>query len=60
MTIAVWAIARRGLAPESLGRGPRAVFDALLPLLHIGEEGTRVFDMQAIVEKVRGGTLARV
>ena len=59
MTIAVWAIARRGLPPETLGRGPRAVFDALLPLLHIGEEGTRVFDMQAIVEKVRDGTLVR-
>src|SRR5579872_6996204 len=57
MTIGVWAIARRGLARESLGRGPRAVFDALLPLLHIGEEGTRVFDMQPIVERVRSGAL---
>jgi len=59
MTIAVWAIARRGLSPDTLGRGPRAVFDALLPLLHIGEEGTRVFDMQPIVAKVRDGTLVR-
>jgi histidine ammonia-lyase len=59
MTIAVWAIARRGLARETLGRGPRLVFDALLPLLHIGEEGTRVFDMQPIAERVRSGELLR-
>jgi histidine ammonia-lyase len=57
MTIAVWAIARRELARASLGRGPRVVFDALLPLLHIGEEGTRVFDMRAIAERVRSGGL---
>ena len=57
MTIAVWAMARRQLQPPDLGHGPRLVHDALLPLLHIGEEGTRVFDMAAIVARVRHGDL---
>lgn len=52
MIVGVWAIARRGLAPSGLGRGPRLVYDALLPMLHIGEEGTRIFDFAAIIERV--------
>jgi histidine ammonia-lyase len=52
MIVGVWAIARRGLAPSSLGRGPRRVYDALLPMLHIGEEGSRIFDFAAIIERV--------
>ncbi|HTT03108.1 MAG TPA: aromatic amino acid lyase [Steroidobacteraceae bacterium] len=57
MAIAVWAMARRGLSPEELGSGPRLVYHALLPLLHIGEEGQRVFDMAAIVACVRDSDL---
>jgi histidine ammonia-lyase len=57
MAIGVWAIARRGVASTDLGRGPRAVHDALRPLLHIGEEGRRIFDMTAIVSIVRDGEL---
>jgi histidine ammonia-lyase len=53
MAIAVWAIARRGLAPAELGGGPRQLHQLLLPLLHIGEEGKRVFDMRRIVAAVR-------
>jgi hypothetical protein len=30
------------------------VCESILPLLHIGEEGRRVFDMARIVEAVRG------
>jgi histidine ammonia-lyase len=57
MTIAVWAMARRRLALEELGEGPRRVYRALLPLLHIGEEGCRIFDMKRIVAAVRDGDL---
>jgi histidine ammonia-lyase len=53
MTIAVWAIARRGLAVAELGHGPREVYQLLLPLLHIGEEGKRIFNMRKIVAAVR-------
>jgi histidine ammonia-lyase len=59
MIVAVWAIARRGLAPSSLGRGPRRVYEALLPMLHIGEEGTRIFDFAAIIEHVAATGLVR-
>ena len=59
MSVGVWAIARRGLPASALGRGPRRVHDTLLPLLHIGEEGTRVFDFAAIVERVEATGLVR-
>jgi hypothetical protein len=42
-----------------LGRGPRVVCESILPLLHIGEEGRRIFDMARIVEAVRGGLIAK-
>jgi histidine ammonia-lyase len=57
MSIAVWAIARRRVPAEDLGEGPRAVYDALLPMLHIGAEGRRIFRMQEIVARVRHGDL---
>jgi histidine ammonia-lyase len=57
MSIAVWAMARRGLAPADLGEGPRLIRETLLPLLHIGEEGRRIFDMRAIVTAVRESDL---
>jgi histidine ammonia-lyase len=57
MAIAVWAIARRGIAPSELGIGPRRVYESLLPLLHIGEEGVRVFNMRPIVSAVRDGEI---
>ena len=57
MIVAVWAIARRGLPPSTLGRGPRVVHDALLPMLHIGEEGVRIFDFAAIVTRVQESRL---
>jgi histidine ammonia-lyase len=55
MTIAVWAIARRGIASSDLGEGTRKVYQSLLPLLHIGEEGNHVFNMRQIVAAVRDG-----
>jgi len=53
MAIAVWAMARRRLAPDDVGEGQRKVYRTLLPLLHIGDEGKRVFDMRPIVAAVR-------
>jgi histidine ammonia-lyase len=55
MAIAVWAMARRRLEPAHLGEGPRRVYELLLPLLHIGEEGKRIFNMRHIVGAVRDG-----
>jgi histidine ammonia-lyase len=57
MSIAVWALARRRVPVHELGLGPRAVYDALLPLLPIGSEGRRIFRMQEIVARIRSGDL---
>jgi histidine ammonia-lyase len=57
MTIAVWAMARRRLTLTDVGQGPRQVYETLMPLLHIGEEGKRIFDMRQIVAAVRDGDL---
>jgi histidine ammonia-lyase len=57
MAIAVWAMARRGLSPSDMGAGPRQVYQALLPLLGIGDEGLRVFDMRPILAAVRDSDL---
>ena len=57
MAIAVWAIARRRLALSDVGEGPRQVYEVLLPLLNIGDEGKRVFNMRQIVGAVRDSDL---
>jgi histidine ammonia-lyase len=59
MAIAVWAMARRRLVPSDLGVGPRRVYERLLPLLHIGEEGARIFNMRHIVAAIRDGDFVR-
>ncbi len=59
MVIAVWAIARRRLVPDDLGPGPRRVYEVLSPLLHIGDEGKRIFNMGRIVAAIREGDLTR-
>jgi histidine ammonia-lyase len=55
MAIAVWALARRGLVPQTLGAAPRRVYQAIRPLLPIGEEGRRIFDMRPVVAEIRRG-----
>ncbi len=50
--IAVWAIALRGTPPETLGRGPRAVYEAIRPMLPIDAEGRQVFNLAPIVARV--------
>jgi hypothetical protein len=41
------------MALNDLGGEARQVYQSLLPLLHIGEEGKRVFNMRQIVAAVR-------
>jgi histidine ammonia-lyase len=53
MAIAVWAIARRKLPVSDLGAGVRKIYQTIRPLLPIGEEGTRVFDLSRIVTVVK-------
>jgi histidine ammonia-lyase len=57
MIVGVWAIHRRALPLQSLGKGVRLLVERLLPQLHVGEEGVRLFDLAAIVEDVRGTPL---
>ena len=59
MAIAVWAVARRRLVPAEIGVGPRRVHELLLPLLHIGDEGKRIFNMREIVGAVRDGDFVK-
>jgi histidine ammonia-lyase len=47
---AVWAIHRRSLDIAALGDGLRSVVKQILPILPIGTEGQRVFDLGVIVD----------
>lgn len=57
LTVASWAIRRRGIDLSELGQGLRAVYEAIEPLLPIGREGEHVFDIRPIVELVRDGEI---
>ncbi len=57
MAVAVWAINRRRLDISRLGQGPRAVYEQVRPLLPIGQEGERVFDVRPIVAWLRSSTV---
>ena len=57
LAVGTWAIARRGIPSDCLGVGVRRVHQALLPLLPIGQEGQRVFQMSPIVQLVKSGHL---
>ncbi|NYZ12386.1 aromatic amino acid lyase [Azospirillum sp. RWY-5-1] len=50
---AAWAIHRRGVPADALGRGLRPAVGVILPLLPIGSEGERVFDLAPLVDAVR-------
>jgi histidine ammonia-lyase len=52
--VAVWAIARRDLPVDGLGRGLRDPWRALRPLLPIGREGEAPFDLAPIEGWLRG------
>jgi histidine ammonia-lyase len=52
-SIAVWAIARRGIPGSALGTAVRGVYEAVRPLLPIDAEGDAVFDAGAAIEAFR-------
>ncbi len=52
MACAAWAIHRRGVALSDLGQGLRELYAQVLPLLPIGTEGVRIFDVGVVVDVV--------
>jgi histidine ammonia-lyase len=50
---AVWAIHRRSLPVQTLGEGVQSVVAGILPILPIGREGDRLFDLTPIVDLLR-------
>lgn len=59
LIVGVWAVDRRGLESSNLGVGAQLIHEALLPRLHIGREGIRIFDFAGIVDMVRQTRLCR-
>lgn len=51
--VSVWAIQKRQLPVESLGKGLRAYVGRITPELPIGQEGMTVFSIEPIVELLR-------
>lgn len=60
LVTAVWAIHRRGIAPEQLGEGVRPVYEAVLPMLPIGREGESIFDLEPVVSWLKAFVISRV
>jgi histidine ammonia-lyase len=60
LTVACWAIRRRGIPPKAVGRGLREVYAQILPHLPIGREGDQVFDVRPIVDLVREGEIVEL
>lgn len=50
---AVWAIHRRAVPMEALGKGVRPLAEKILPLLPIGREGEAIFDLGPVVAAVK-------
>lgn len=50
--VAVWALSLRKTPVETLGKGTRAVYEAIRPMLPIGNEGKVVFDFVPLVKRV--------
>ncbi|WP_421884008.1 aromatic amino acid ammonia-lyase [Pacificispira sp.] len=57
LTVGVWAIHRRGIAMDDLGRGVRPVVETLLPLLPIDREGEDMFSLTPLIDLVVNGDL---
>lgn len=53
ISIAVWAVLRRDIPMEALGKGARAAVEQLAPHLPIGQEGEARFDARLLVDLVR-------
>jgi histidine ammonia-lyase len=57
---AVWAIHRRGVPQEALGKGLRDLAGEVLALLPIGREGEAIFDLGPLVEVVKGAARRQI
>ncbi len=57
LTVGVWAIHRRGLPTETLGRGIRPVVEAMTPMLPIEREGEEMFSLTPLIDFVVNGDL---
>lgn len=55
---AIWALARRRIAPADMGAGVRQAFELMAPLLPIGREGEEIFDLTPFVRLLREEGLA--
>lgn len=53
IAVAVWAINRRGISPDQLGRSTRAAYNAFIDVLPIGREGQEVYDLSVLNSIVR-------
>jgi histidine ammonia-lyase len=53
VVVACWAITRRGLRAEQIGRGLRETFETIRALLPIGHEGQQVFDLRPVTALLR-------
>ena len=57
LMIGCWAIRRRGLSAEQIGRGLRPAAEAVLPLLPLGREGDEPLSLRPFVELFTDGDL---
>jgi histidine ammonia-lyase len=57
LMIAIWAMKRRRLAKEDLGRGIRPAFEIIGQMLPIGREGEAVFDIAPLIAELQSGNL---
>lgn len=53
IAVAVWAINRRGISPDRLGRSTRAAYAACIDVLPIGREGQEVYDLSPLNKIVK-------
>lgn len=52
MTTGVWAINRRGIPVDTLGKTVASAYEQVLPLLPIGREGEEIFDFAHVIDVI--------
>ncbi len=57
LMIAVWAMKRRRLNKENLGRGIRPAFQIIGKMMPIGREGETIFDIAPLIAELQSGDL---
>jgi len=55
LIISIWAIVRRRIGKQSLGKGVRHIVERLQPMLPIHTEGEEIFRIEPFVDLVRSG-----